>query len=43
MGVNTLTRKALQDVGISEERDSLPWASAAEAPRFVRLITKFTA
>ncbi len=42
MGVNALVRKVLKDVGIREERYSLQWASAAEAPRFVQLITKFT-
>lgn len=42
MGVNALVKKVLKDVGIREERYSLQWASAAEAPRFVQLITKFT-
>lgn len=43
MGVNALVKKVLKDVGIREERYNLQWASAAEAPRFVQLITKFTA
>ncbi len=42
MGVNALVKKVLTDVGIKEERFSLQWASAAEAPRFVQLITEFT-
>jgi hypothetical protein len=42
MGVDALVKKVLKDVGIREERYSLQWASAAEAPRFVQLITKFT-
>jgi len=42
MGVDALVRKVLKDVGIKEERYGLQWASAAEAPRFVRLITEFT-
>ena len=43
MGVSALVKKVLKDVGIREERYSLQWASAAEAPRFVQLITKFKA
>jgi len=42
MGMNALVRKVLQEIGIREERYSLQWASAAEAPRFVKLITDFT-
>ena len=42
MGMNALVKKVLKDVGIKEERFSLQWASAAEAPRFVQLITDFT-
>jgi len=42
MGVDALVRKVLEDVGIRKERYDLQWASAAEAPRFVRLITEFT-
>jgi len=42
MGVDALVKKVLKDVGIREERYSLQWASAAEAPRFVQLITRFT-
>ncbi|OGR06658.1 MAG: hypothetical protein A2511_15425 [Deltaproteobacteria bacterium RIFOXYD12_FULL_50_9] len=42
MGVNALVKKVLNEVGIKPERFSLQWASAAEAPRFVKLITDFT-
>jgi hypothetical protein len=42
MGMLTLVRKVLVQIGIKPERFSLQWASAAEAPRFVRLITDFT-
>lgn len=42
MGVDALVRKVLEDVGIRKERYDLEWASAAEAPRFVKLITDFT-
>ena len=42
MGVDALVRQVLRDVGLREERFSLRWASAAEAPLFVRLITDFT-
>jgi len=42
MGVDALVKKVLRDIGIKEERYSLQWASAAEAPRFVQLITQFT-
>ena len=41
MGVDALVRKVLDDVGIRKERYDLEWASAAEAPRFVKLITDF--
>ena len=43
MGVDALVKKILREVGIREERYNLQWASAAEAPRFVQLITEFTA
>ena len=43
MGVNALVRKVLTEIGINPERFNLQWASAAEAPRFVQLITEFTA
>ena len=33
----------MQEAGIRPERYNLKWASAAEAPRFVKLITDFTA
>jgi len=42
MGVNALVKKVLAEVGIKPERFNLQWASAAEAPRFVKLITEFT-
>jgi len=42
MGMNGLVRKVLAEAGINPERFSLQWASAAEAPRFVKLITDFT-
>ena len=43
MGVNGLIMKVMQEVGLDPRRYSLQWASAAEAPRFVKLITDFTA
>lgn len=42
MGVSALVKKVLVEVGIKPERFGLQWASAAEAPRFVKLITDFT-
>lgn len=42
MGMNALVHRVLKDIGIREERFNLKWASAAEAPRFVQLITEFT-
>ena len=42
MGVNALVHRVLKEAGIREERFNLKWASAAEAPRFVKLITEFT-
>ena len=42
MGADALVRKVLEEVGIRKERYDLQWASAAEAPRFVELITSFT-
>jgi hypothetical protein len=42
MGVNGLVHKVLTEVGIRPERFNLQWASAAEAPRFVKLITDYT-
>ncbi len=42
MGVNALVKKVLVESGIKAERFNLKWASAAEAPRFVQLITDFT-
>ncbi len=42
MGVSALVKKVLAEVGIKPERFNLQWASAAEAPRFVKLITDFT-
>jgi outer membrane biosynthesis protein TonB len=43
MGMNALVANVLKEIGINPERFSLQWASAAEAPRFVKLITDFTA
>ncbi len=37
-----LVWKVLQHVGINPERLALKWASSAEAPRFVQLVTQFT-
>jgi len=42
MGADALVKKVLEEVGIRPERYDLEWASAAEAPRFVQLITDFT-
>ncbi len=42
MGMDALVGMVLNEVGIKPERFSLQWASAAEAPRFVKLITDFT-
>ena len=42
MGMQALVHNVLQGIGINPERFSLQWASAAEAPRFVKLITEFT-
>jgi len=42
MGADALVRTVLEEVGIRKERYDLEWASAAEAPRFVELITNFT-
>jgi len=42
MGMNALIFKVLKEIGINPARFSLQWASAAEAPRFVKLITEFT-
>jgi hypothetical protein len=42
MGMNALVHKVLSEIGVKEDRFALQWASAAEAPRFVKLITEFT-
>ncbi len=42
MGMNALVYNVLGEIGINPQRFSLQWASAAEAPRFVKLITAFT-
>jgi F420-non-reducing hydrogenase iron-sulfur subunit len=42
MSVHALVKKVLAESGIKPERYNLQWASAAEAPRFVKLITDFT-
>ena len=43
MAVDALVKKILTEIGINPARFNLKWASAAEAPRFVKLITEFTA
>ena len=42
MGMNGLVVNVLKEIGLNPDRFSLQWASAAEAPRFVKLITEFT-
>jgi len=42
MGMQCLVTNILEQSGINPERFSLQWASAAEASRFVKLITDFT-
>ncbi len=42
MGIDSLIRKVLEEVGIRKERYDLEWASATEAPLFVKLIAGFT-
>jgi hypothetical protein len=42
MGMNALIFNVLKEIGVNPDRFSLQWASAAEAPRFVKLITGFT-
>lgn len=42
MGVSALIKTILHQAGIESRRFSLQWASAAEAPRFVKLVTAFT-
>ncbi len=37
-----MVSNVLEEIGVNPERFSLKWASAAEAPRFVKLITEFT-
>lgn len=37
-----LTRQVMKSAGVMPERFALEWASAAEAPLYVELITKFT-
>lgn len=37
-----MVKKVLAEVGINPDRFDLEWASAAEGPRFVKLITDFT-
>ena len=43
MSVDALVKKVLTEIGIKPERFNLKWASAAEAPRFVQLVTDYTA
>jgi hypothetical protein len=42
MAMFALVHRVLAQIGVNPERFSLQWASAAEAPRFVKLITEFT-
>jgi hypothetical protein len=42
MGMNSLVHQILTRIGVNPARFNLRWASAAEAPRFVKLITEFT-
>ena len=37
-----LGRRILEDLKVNPDRLSLEWVSAAEAPRFVKVITEFT-
>jgi F420-non-reducing hydrogenase iron-sulfur subunit len=32
----------LQDIGIDPERFAIEWVSSAEAPRFAKVVTRFT-
>ena len=41
MIVTEAGRRLLEDCGVDSERLALEWASAAEAPRFVELITSY--
>ncbi len=41
MIVTEAARQLLEDCGVDQERLALEWASAAEAPRFVELITGY--
>ena len=41
--MDEFVRKILVRVGINNDRFALEWASAAEGPRFVKLITDYTA
>jgi F420-non-reducing hydrogenase iron-sulfur subunit len=42
MVMEQFTRKLLTEAGVHEERLALDWASAAQAPLYVELITRFT-
>jgi len=42
MLATALTKKIMTKIGISPERLLLEWASAAEGPRYVQMITEFT-
>lgn len=42
MVTERFTRKLLEGAGVNPERFMLDWASAAQAPLYVELITKFT-
>jgi hypothetical protein len=41
MIIAEICRQALEDAGVNPDRMALEWASAAEAPRFVELITRY--
>jgi hypothetical protein len=42
MVMEHFTRKLLSEAGVLPERFALDWASAAQAPLYVELVTKFT-
>jgi F420-non-reducing hydrogenase iron-sulfur subunit len=42
MVMEHFTRKLLTEAGVRAERFALDWASAAQAPLFVELVTRFT-
>ena len=42
MVMEHFSRKLLKEAGVNPERFALDWASAAQAPLYVDLVTKFT-